>query len=105
MDASTFETIADKTLDSYAEIIDELIGDVADVEFQSGILTIDLEGVGQYVVNKQAPTRQIWLSSPVSGASHYAYEDGVWRSTRSDDILSELLARELSEKTGVRVSL
>ncbi|CCQ74062.1 iron donor protein CyaY [Magnetospira sp. QH-2] len=105
MELSAFETIADTTLGSYAEIIDEAIGDVADVDFQSGILTIELDSGGQYVINKQAPTRQVWVSSPVSGASHFTYEDGVWRATRSDDVLAEMLSKELTDKTGVTVAL
>ena len=32
---------------------------------QSGVLTVRLGRHGTYVVNKQAPNRQIWLSSPV----------------------------------------
>ena len=32
---------------------------------------------GTWVVNKHAPTRQIWLSSPKSGARHYAFDAAV----------------------------
>lgn len=32
-----------------------------------GVMTIDLGDHGTYVINKQAPNKQIWLSSPVSG--------------------------------------
>lgn len=33
---------------------------------QSGVLTIRLGGdMGTYVLNKQAPNKQLWLSSPV----------------------------------------
>ena len=33
---------------------------------QSGVLTLALgPGKGTYVLNKQAPNRQLWLSSPV----------------------------------------
>ena len=35
---------------------------------------LTVEGAeGTWVINKHAPTRQIWLSSPQSGARHYAY--------------------------------
>jgi frataxin len=30
-----------------------------------GVLTIRLGDKGTFVINKQAPNRQIWLSSPV----------------------------------------
>ncbi len=32
---------------------------------QSGVLTLDLGQQGTYVINKQPPNKQIWLSSPV----------------------------------------
>ena len=30
-------------------------------------------GLGTYVINKQSPNRQIWLSSPVSGPKRYDF--------------------------------
>jgi frataxin-like iron-binding protein CyaY len=33
--------------------------------FQNQVLTLKLGDLGTYVVNKQTPNRQIWLSSPV----------------------------------------
>lgn len=32
---------------------------------QSGVLTVKLGQKGTFVINKQTPNRQIWLSSPV----------------------------------------
>ena len=32
-----------------------------------GVLTLNLGSHGTYVINKQAPNKQIWVSSPVSG--------------------------------------
>ena len=34
------------------------------VYFQSGVLTLKLGEHGTYVINKQPPNKQIWLSSP-----------------------------------------
>jgi len=34
-------------------------------------LNIKAPDVGSYVINKQPPNRQIWLSSPISGQKHY----------------------------------
>jgi len=36
---------------------------------QSGVLTVKLGRRGTYVINKQTPNRQIWLSSPVRCAA------------------------------------
>jgi len=32
---------------------------------QDGVLTVKLGEHGTYVINKQAPNRQMWLSSPI----------------------------------------
>ncbi|MBV8535593.1 MAG: iron donor protein CyaY, partial [Alphaproteobacteria bacterium] len=78
-----------------------------DVELRGGILTLELEDGRQYVINKHTPNRQIWLSSPVSGAAHFVHDPqgGVWRSTRGDAQLHSLLAAELSALSGQAVEL
>jgi frataxin len=57
-------------------------------------------------VNKHAPTRQVWLSSPVSGAWHFAWNQGrgAWLDTRRGQDILVLLAEEWSSVTGVAVS-
>jgi frataxin-like iron-binding protein CyaY len=32
---------------------------------QQGVLTLKLGELGTYVINKQSPNKQIWMSSPV----------------------------------------
>ncbi len=101
MDDSTFETLADQTLSGLQGRIEAELDDI-DVELRGGILTLELEDGRQYVVNKHMPNRQIWVSSPVSGASHFAYDEATkrWRSTRSEALLHDLLAAELAALTG-----
>jgi len=57
-------------LDAYAEENLE-----ADLEYSAGVLTLTLPD-GTYVVNKQPPNRQIWLSSPRSGPVQYGWDVG-----------------------------
>ena len=38
---------------------------------QQGVLTLTLAGKGTYVLNKQAPNQQIWLSSPIRCGTVY----------------------------------
>ncbi|OEJ68688.1 iron donor protein CyaY [Magnetovibrio blakemorei] len=107
MDASAFEELAAKTLESLFEAIDDAIGDDADVDFDNGILTVELEDGRAYVVNKHAPNLQIWLSSPISGAAHFAFDEaiGAWLSTRGGETLMEVLNTEFSQIAGEQVSL
>lgn len=103
MDDTEFETVAGETLARMMDVLDESIGDLAEVELQAGILTITLDDGRQYVINKHAPNRQLWLSSPESGAAHFDLHDGVWQSTRGGALLHEMLAAELSELTDTEV--
>jgi frataxin len=106
MDERAFDTLADRTLQHLFGRLDGALAD-ADVDLRGGILTIELDDGRQYVINKHAPNRQIWMSSPVSGASHYEHDaaSGEWRSTRGGDALLPRLARELSELTGITIAL
>ena len=90
--AQAFESLADRLL----ETLEEAIGAHADAELQGGVLTVEA-GAGTWVVNKHAPTRQIWLSSPKSGAKHYAYDPDsrLWQDTRGGADLLATLAAEL----------
>ena len=103
---SRFHAVADATLAGLFEAIDDALGDDLDVDLQGGVLTIELESGDQYVINKHAPNRQIWLSSPASGAAHFAHEpERGWIATRGDAILHALLAEELETATGKPVVL
>lgn len=102
IDESRFSALAGEAIEHIADVVDDLLGDRIDVDVHGGILTLDLEGGGQYVINKHAPNRQIWLSSPVSGAWHFDYADGQWVSSRAPKVvLTALLQAEMKEKFGV----
>lgn len=106
-DESRFHDTADKTLRHIAEVVEDVLGDELDVDMQGGILTIELSDRRQYVLNKHTPNRELWLSSPVSGAWHFAWDEGLaWRSTRDPAVaLKPLLAGELETLTGTPVEL
>lgn len=105
MDESAFHTLADQTLAKLLNTIEAALGDDIAVDLRGGILTIELDDGRQYVINKHAPTRQIWLSSPVSGAAHFAHDatTGAWRSTRGGAVLTDILASELAAATGATI--
>jgi len=108
MDAAAFDRLASGALSDMMDAIESQLADHLDIEYQGGILTIEIPDVGTYVLNKHAPQQEIWLSSPQSGAWHFAHDPArnVWRSTRGEDhpSLYVLLARELSAATGVSFS-
>ncbi|MBS0222010.1 MAG: iron donor protein CyaY [Proteobacteria bacterium] len=89
---SAFERLADSLLDA----LEDGIADHVDMERQGGVLTVEGED-GTWIVNKHAPTRQVWLSSPRSGARHYAFDagSGLWQDTRGGGDLLATLSAEL----------
>jgi frataxin len=107
LDESAFHAIADRTLTHLLERLEDDLGDHLDADIQGGVLTIDLDDGGQYVINKHAPNRQLWVSSPVSGALHFNFDAAAeqWVATRSDARLYELLSGELSAATGTAFRL
>jgi frataxin len=101
MNQDEFERRAGQVLDSLFEQVEEQLGDWLDVEIAGGILQIELADGGTYIINKHAPNREIWVSSPKSGAWHFASADGhAWRSTRGAEDLVKLLADELGSASG-----
>lgn len=106
IDETTFQSLADTTLAAIQDTAEEVLGDSLEADLQGGVLTIELDAGGQYVLNKHGPNRQIWMSSPTSGATHFAWDaaSSRWLSTRGGAELKEMLAEELSRATGRAVS-
>lgn len=116
---------ADITEEEYHEIADEYIETLLteyekmqddrtdiDVEYSSGVMNLTINDIGTYVINKQPPNKQIWLSSPTSGPKRYDWvvisegqdqkQDtarGDWIYLRDGSSLTELLR----EETGVSI--
>ena len=95
LDESRFTILADQLIERIADAVEDHL-DSADADLQSGILTITIPGTGQYVINKHTVNREIWVSSPRSGAIHFTHRDGLWLSTRDASVaLVPLLSAEL----------
>lgn len=104
---SQFQTIVDEFLEHLFDTLDEAIGGEADVDLEAGILNIELDDGGTYIINKHAPNKQIWMSSPKSGATHYdlVEETNRWIGTRDQADLHSRLADEIQQLTGIKVEL
>ncbi|KZO99761.1 Frataxin [Calocera viscosa TUFC12733] len=120
------DTAMDNMLESLEEAIDAGVGGSAEegweVSYSSGVLTLSCGPHGTYVINKQPPNQQIWLSSPLSGPKRYDYsaptasspssaagdageEGGVWVYHRDGSTLKGLLEGELKEFAGEEVDV
>ncbi|MBI2708017.1 MAG: iron donor protein CyaY [Proteobacteria bacterium] len=88
-----FHTASDLLLNKAADFF-ESSWPGADVDMLDDTLTIILPGGEQYVINKHGVTQQIWVSSPFTGAHHFAYQEGMWTCTRTHIELEDLLLDE-----------
>ncbi|XP_076239260.1 frataxin [Calliopsis andreniformis] len=99
--AVQFEKVSDETLESLTEYFDELIEQSphlteADVSYGDGVLTVKFgDSYGTYVINRQTPNKQIWLSSPKSGPKRYDFVDGRWIYKHDGKTMHELLNNEI----------
>lgn len=89
--SETLDIILDD-LDSFFE--ESRIMD-ADVDSDSGVMEINVSE-GTYIINKQPPTKQIWVSSPISGPRRFDLHNGQWICLRDNTKLCELLNEELN---------
>lgn len=105
MDEARFVVIATQELSTIAEALESTDREgVLDIEFLDGILSIKLEDGGEYVINKHNPTRKIWASSPISGASYYVYDEKTnnWHSTKiPTESPRTMLSEELKARIGI----
>ncbi|GJQ69311.1 hypothetical protein Trydic_g6444 [Trypoxylus dichotomus] len=105
VDALRFEKVCEETLESLSEYFEELVEGTnhlksADVSYSSGVLTVNFgDPYGTYVINRQSPNKQIWLSSPVSGPKRYDFVTNgeYWLYRHDGKTLHQLLQTEISK--------
>ena len=121
-----YHRVADETLETIQDAVEEYLednfdadadGEIPEVNYADGVLTISIPPRGTWVLNKQTPNEQIWWSSPVSGPRRYEYLESMDRwvysraiEAKSDDstfnevdTLGGILNKELEELFGIRV--
>ena len=96
-----YHALADETLEELNEKLEMLLEDRyesgADVSLSSGVLTVVVDSKNTYVINKQTPNRQIWMSSPLTGPIRFDLKDGKWIDRHSNKELSSHLKEELGQ--------
>ncbi|CAE6447935.1 unnamed protein product [Rhizoctonia solani] len=105
-----YHRVSDKTMESLLDYLENLLDEYTDlpyeVDYSSGVLTLKLGDKGTYVINKQPPNKQIWLSSPRSGPKRYDLDTthNEWFYHRDNTTMRSLLEEELSEVFGLPIN-
>ncbi len=101
MNESDFHRAVDAVLARVEASVEDLPG--LDVDLESGILTVTCPDDSRVIVNRQTPSREIWVAAR-SGGFHFTLRDGEWRDTRSGDELFASLARIIESQAGARIA-
>ena len=106
LDAQIYHKVADETmqllltqLEKFADLNPKLD---MDVECAAGVLELDIDhGKSRFVLNKQAPNLQLWLSSPIRGPLRYDFDtkDAVWYNNRDRHLLLPCFAEDIEQIT------
>lgn len=104
-----YHEASDRKLEELSDKLEDYLEDHydkgADVSLNNGVLTVVVDSQNTYVINKQTPNRQIWLSSPLSGPMRFDLVEGKWINKHDEQELGSVLSNELSEllKNNVQV--
>ena len=102
-----FLEVAEEMLKNIANAIEE--ADSAfelDVDATGDSLNIEFPDGSKYLINIHGSSEEIWVSSPLTGGSHFAYDedDGTWKDSNETD-LCELVTEELEDLGGISIRL
>ncbi len=106
MNESEFHNIADETIVSIQDAIDECDADI-DYDEIGGVLTLEFDDGSKIIFSKQPPALQLWMAAK-SGGFHFDYEEHSqqWICDSGDgEELYVMLSRLATEQGGEKVEL
>ncbi len=106
MNESEFRDIADETIVSIQDAIDNCDADI-DYDEIGGVLTLEFDNGSKIIFSKQPPALQLWMAAK-SGGFHFDYEEHShqWICDSGDgEELYAMLSRLSTEQGGEPVEL
>lgn len=97
MNSNDFINVVTEYLEKLLETIESNYWEFVDCELTSDVLYINTENNGVFIINRNVPKQELWLSSPISGGAHFSYLNGEWVNTRTKDQFETLLFQELDQ--------
>lgn len=96
---SEFPTLAHRTLDQLRERYEPAFEneELDELELQNGVLTFATSTGKTFIVSAHAPSREIWLASPISGGLHFAWNGEHW-ALKSGELLEVIVRQELGRE-------
>ena len=94
MNETQFHLLADNTLEHIEQSLEKADGEgLLEMEHEGGMVTIELKNGSQFIISKHTPTKQLWLSSPVSGGLHFGYDETAknWRLADGRELVAVVM--------------
>lgn len=99
IEESAFRLQVQAALKHLASHIDTVESDDLDWKLSEGVLTVEFESGGVFVLSQQVPVRELWLSA-YSRAWHFRNIDGAWLERDTNEpmvaVLSTIFTRKLA---------
>lgn len=102
MNETEFKQKVDEILAHIEAQLEDCESDL-DWDLADGILDIECEGGSHIIINRQVPTRQIWVATRADGYHFDLDDDGRWRQGEME--FFQLLNQTLREQCGEPLQL
>lgn len=103
MNDTEFNTTVDAILMTIEDAVEDLDLDI-DLESSGGILTLTFANGSKVIINRQGPTKEIWVAAR-SGGFHCGYRGEAWVCNTTQETLPDLLSRVCSEQAGAAIRI
>lgn len=67
-----------------------------ELEYNDEIIKI-ITKLGIFIINRHRIVKEIWYASPISGPSHFAYQDEKWSNTKNKEDFFQILTNDFSK--------
>ncbi len=106
MERVEFVKVATRALEHIEDTLANLEHESLDVELAGDVLTLEFSDGAQFIINAHGAAGQVWLAAD-RNAWHFDYvpESGKWVAPKNGDELMQTVARTVSARIGVDVTL
>ena len=104
MEESKFRQVVASALSALAADVDLVESDDVDYKLSDGVLTVEFESGGVFVLSQQVPVRELWLSA-FSRAWHFRHNDAGWTERDDGEPLEAVLSALFQRKLGMSVTI
>ena len=104
MQDKEYNQLVDETFSLIEEEIDALQGDF-DTDVSGSLLRIELPDKSEIIVSRQISAHEIWIAAKSGGYHLSKVSDRDWHCISSNEGLSTLLSRLITEQSGTMVEI